>query len=154
MCSLFTAPLIVKFLDEHWHSQLPECLFVHTASQWVGGYYMSDESEYISSTHPSVQLDILCPQTMATWYVLYGTILDLHFLSSSNFDNYENNRKRVITHSHNMIVQNFITYFQENILYTDGFIILLLIVIQVKECSLGVNIADVCVVDAHVNLAS
>jgi len=45
----------------------------------------------------------------------------------------------LITHSHNMIVQNYITYFQENILYTDRFIILLLIVIQVQECSLGVN---------------
>ena len=63
----------------------------------------------------------------------------------------------MITHSHNMIVQNFITYFQENILYTDGFIILLLIVIQVQECSLGVNIADDCMillVDTHVILAA
>ena len=46
-------------------------LVFYTAAQLVGGYYMSDESEYVSSTHPLFSCILLF---MATWYVLYGKL--------------------------------------------------------------------------------
>jgi len=57
---------------------------VLAASQWVGGYYMSNVSECVSSTHLPVQLHCNVHQTWAlgTWVGTYSMVLETFFYAS------------------------------------------------------------------------
>ena len=50
---------------------------VYTAAQWLGRNYTSNESEYISNTHPPVQLHfngrLICILIYSNWNSMWAT---------------------------------------------------------------------------------